>query len=257
MNSLTPLRLQGQGPGGNDLRPYPPAGEPGHRKPFAALPHDLVGDQRLSATAVRLAAVLLRYARGKPICWPSVARLAADLGRCRRTVQYALRELEQAGWVAAEPTSENATGRVLVLTWRPRSATRAPRCTPPAQPVAPLPAQPVAPEVRQQEKNTPTGGQGQESPPPSASQNGEPIQSADDARKHYAGWLDRPPGDPLRIIAEARLREIEVGRSASRQAMSEAIGATTGRTPSARFRWSRPGRLGGTPRSGGGPAPAP
>jgi hypothetical protein len=215
MDRLPPLRLQGQEPGGNDLCPYPqPAGEPRQRVPFAALPHDLVGDPRLSATAVRLAAILLRYARGKPACWPSMARLAADLGRCRRSAQYALRELERAGWVATEPTAENATGRVLVLTWRPRVPTGAPRCTPRPQSVASPPLRAVAPEVRQQEKETPTGGPGQEGPPPVADREEERIRSMDDARSHYAGWLDRLPGDPLRILAEARLREFEPGRPA-------------------------------------------
>jgi hypothetical protein len=50
--------------------------------PFAALPHDLRKDPQLKGnrTAIVLAAALLEYARSKPACWPSNARLAEDLG---------------------------------------------------------------------------------------------------------------------------------------------------------------------------------
>lgn len=36
-------------------------------------------------------------------CWPSVRTIAKDLNLSRATVQRALRELQQDGWIAAEP----------------------------------------------------------------------------------------------------------------------------------------------------------
>ena len=36
-------------------------------------------------------------------CWPSVRTIAKDLSLSRATVQRALRELQQDGWIAAEP----------------------------------------------------------------------------------------------------------------------------------------------------------
>jgi hypothetical protein len=119
----------GQGVGAIGVR-APVANDPMRRpgqstaRPFAALPHDLIADKRLKATDVRLAGVILRYARAKPSCWPSVKTLADDLGKCERTVQYALRRLADAGWITQKP-DPNPTGRLLVLAWRE------PRCTPP------------------------------------------------------------------------------------------------------------------------------
>jgi hypothetical protein len=86
-------------------------------RPFAALPHDLIADKRLKATDVRLAGILLRYARAKATCWPYVATLGLDLLRSRRTVQTSLRRLEAAGWIATRP-APNLTGREFVMAWR-------------------------------------------------------------------------------------------------------------------------------------------
>ena len=36
-------------------------------------------------------------------CWPSVRTIAKDLNLSRATVQRALRELQQGGWIMAEP----------------------------------------------------------------------------------------------------------------------------------------------------------
>jgi DNA-binding transcriptional MocR family regulator len=36
-------------------------------------------------------------------CWPSVRTIAKDLSLSRATVQRALRELQQGGWILAEP----------------------------------------------------------------------------------------------------------------------------------------------------------
>jgi hypothetical protein len=66
-------------------------------RPYAALPHDLAADPRLSPTDVRVAAVLLCWARAKDHCWPSDGSIGAKVGRSAGTVQRALRSLEAAG----------------------------------------------------------------------------------------------------------------------------------------------------------------
>jgi Helix-turn-helix domain len=87
-----------------------------HTLPFAALPHDLRKDPRLRGKdkAILLAAALLEYACNKPSCYPSNARLAADLNCCYRSVQYALAQLRDAGWIAVE---QGSGGRVIHLLW--------------------------------------------------------------------------------------------------------------------------------------------
>jgi Helix-turn-helix domain len=87
-----------------------------HTLPFAALPHDLRKDPRLRGKdkAILLAAALLQYACDKPSCYPSNARLAADLNCCYRSVQYALAQLRDAGWIAVE---QGTDGRVIHLLW--------------------------------------------------------------------------------------------------------------------------------------------
>jgi hypothetical protein len=84
---------------------------------FAALPHQLRRDPRLNPRAVVLAAALLEYARDEASCWPSNARLAADMRCGPRTVQIALAALRDAGWIAVEP-ADHQTGRVIRLLWR-------------------------------------------------------------------------------------------------------------------------------------------
>jgi DNA-binding transcriptional MocR family regulator len=106
---------------------------------FAALPHDLVADTRLTHTDKVLVALILKYARDKDHAWPSNRRLAAELGRSVRTVQGCLVRLKSTGWIGTRPAA-NRTGRVLILAW-----CRADFRTPGVQPVAPPPPQPVAP----------------------------------------------------------------------------------------------------------------
>jgi helix-turn-helix protein len=108
--------------------------------PFAAVPHNLVADPRLTPLDKTLAALIIKFARGKSDAWPSNRRLAAELGRSPRTVQLALGRLQATGWLRIEP-GRNPTGRRLVLAWRCANF-----CAPGAQGIAPLPAQSVAPE---------------------------------------------------------------------------------------------------------------
>jgi helix-turn-helix protein len=88
--------------------------------PFSALPHELRKDPRLKGyqTAIVLAATLLEYARTKPYCYPSNARLADDMGCCISTIRNALTALRAAGWVRLELGSNQPNGRKIWLTWR-------------------------------------------------------------------------------------------------------------------------------------------
>jgi hypothetical protein len=181
-------------------------------RPFAALPHDLADDHHLSGTAVRLAAVLLRYARDKPDCWPSVATLMAHLRRCRRTVQIALRSLEAAGWIRTAP-ADNPTGRVILLAWRLGGAAGgAIADAPGAQVPSPCPVSSVAPESEKtgdQQRPAAAGALTGGAPPPAGEKSKTPpVRTAEEARAHYAEWLELPPESPLRRIAEQRVREI-------------------------------------------------
>jgi DNA-binding transcriptional MocR family regulator len=187
--------------------------------PFAALPHDLIADKRLKATDVRLAGIILRYARAKATCWPSVKTLASDLGKCERTVQYALRRLADAGWITSRP-DPNPTGRLLVLAWRET------RCTPPVQrPYSQGLPRPnaVAPELRPGEEREGSAlANGQRKAPERPMTHAELL-----AQYTEIGWLSRPSGDPLRRIAE--------------RALERALGTSGGAENGSRGRGGPPG----------------
>ena len=84
--------------------------------PFAALPHDIAADPRLSPTDLRVLAALFYFARADASCWPSDAALAARVHRHPGTVRRALRRLESLGYLRREFTRENPTGRTIHLT---------------------------------------------------------------------------------------------------------------------------------------------
>ena len=88
--------------------------------PFSALPHELRKDPRLKGnrTAIVLAAALLEYARSKPSCYPSNARLAEDLGVCQQTIRNALAALVATGWVKVVLGPDQPNGRTIWLCWR-------------------------------------------------------------------------------------------------------------------------------------------
>jgi hypothetical protein len=144
--------------------------------PFAAVPHALAEDARLKPIDLSVARAILKHARGDDHAWPSVATLARQVGRTRRTVQFALRRLEGAGWIAAEPAG-NPTGRVLVLTWR-----RDGGATPGAEgapSMAPPPAQAPAPDrdvpVTRLKDREPAGTKSVSRPRPEPAPIPEPI----------------------------------------------------------------------------------
>jgi DNA-binding transcriptional MocR family regulator len=60
-------------------------------------------DPRLSSIAKHVALNLSTYMRADGSCFPSVRRQALDTGRDRRTVQKALRELEEHGAMSSDP----------------------------------------------------------------------------------------------------------------------------------------------------------
>jgi hypothetical protein len=116
-----------------------PAGEvkpPPGRRAFAALPHDLAGDPRLSPTDKAVLLALLFWARDKDHCWPSNTSIAARIGRGVDTVQRRLAHLEDLGIVRRQPAT-NRTGRLIVLLWRAGGE---------AAPMRPRPAAPMRPE---------------------------------------------------------------------------------------------------------------
>ena len=93
-----------------------------HPLPFSALPHQLRRDLKGNPQAISLAAALLEYARTKAYCYPTTARLAADLGVCQNTVRAALRALQKAGWIRIVLGSNQPNGRTIWLTWLEPSA---------------------------------------------------------------------------------------------------------------------------------------
>ena len=119
-----------------------PRPDPGTKTqpPFAAIPHDIAADPRLSPTDLRVLAALLYYARQDPSCYPSDASIAARVHRHPGTVRRCLKRLEDLGYIRREfvqATPANPTGRLIHLTctepdWpRPEMVpTPERRCTP-------------------------------------------------------------------------------------------------------------------------------
>jgi hypothetical protein len=136
----------------------------GRCAPFAALPHAIGSDTRLSATARVLALALLSYARDRDRCHPSNAGLAAYVGCSTATIKRALGELEAAGYVRAtygRLLADNPTGRVLALVWR-----EAPATLPEYRPrTAPRAADAPAPRVKGEPRRRSVAVEKGETPP--------------------------------------------------------------------------------------------
>ena len=86
--------------------------------PFAAIPHDIAADLRLSPTDLRVLAALFYFARADASCWPCDNSIAARVHRHPGTVRRSLRRLEDLGYIRREPSRENPTGRLIHLTCR-------------------------------------------------------------------------------------------------------------------------------------------
>ncbi len=115
----TPIATPRTGRGVSAL-PRPDSGAKTQSLPFAALPHALRKDPRLRGkhTAVTLAAALLEYACERASCYPTNARLAADLGCSQSTIRANLALLRDAGWVRVELGPHQPNGRRIWLGWR-------------------------------------------------------------------------------------------------------------------------------------------
>ena len=86
--------------------------------PFAAIPHDIAADPRLSPTDLRVLAALFYFARADASCWPCDNSIAARVHRHPGTVRRSLRRLENLGYIRRQPSWENPTGRLIHLTCR-------------------------------------------------------------------------------------------------------------------------------------------
>ena len=64
---------------------------------------DSIYAAELPHRAVTVYMYLKNRANAEGRCWPSVRTIAKDLSLSRATVQRALRELQQDGWIATEP----------------------------------------------------------------------------------------------------------------------------------------------------------
>ena len=88
--------------------------------PFAALPHDIAADRRLTPTDLRVLAALLFYACSKPTCYPSDAGIADRVHKHPGTIRRSLKRLEDLGYIRREfvpATPANPTGRLIHLTF--------------------------------------------------------------------------------------------------------------------------------------------
>lgn len=83
---------------------------------FAA-PNWLVEAPELNRSDRDLLTYLLRRAGNDGTCWPSLGRIAADLGVCTRSVRRQLRRLETIGALESEPAWD-ATGRQTASRYR-------------------------------------------------------------------------------------------------------------------------------------------
>jgi hypothetical protein len=88
------------------------------RIPFAAIPHDIAADPRLSPTDLRVLAALFYFARQDASCWPCDNSIAARVHRHPGTVRRSLRHLEDLGYIRRQPSRQNPTGRLIHLTCR-------------------------------------------------------------------------------------------------------------------------------------------
>lgn len=66
---------------------------------FAPIPEDVLYDLALSAQAVRIYGVLMRYGLTPGSCFPSHKTIGERVGSSERSVQRPLRELVKAGWI--------------------------------------------------------------------------------------------------------------------------------------------------------------
>ena len=168
--------------------------------PFAALPHDIAADPRLSPTDLRVLAALLYYARQDPSCYPSDASIAARVHRHPGTVRRCLKRLEDLGYIRREfvqATPANPTGRLIHLTctepdWpRPVSDTPERQCTP----------TPSAAHATPERRRTPTPCADERTPRAPAHTDREvPLEN----QRNVTSFRTRPRSRPPRLHSTPR-----------------------------------------------------
>lgn len=87
-------------------------------KPFAAVPHDLLADRRLTPTDKVIAATLLYWSQAKAACWPSNAAIAERADVTPRSVPRSLDRLEELGYVRRAKDLSKPSQRVIVIAWQ-------------------------------------------------------------------------------------------------------------------------------------------
>ncbi|WP_422932223.1 helix-turn-helix domain-containing protein [Singulisphaera sp. PoT] len=98
-----------------------PVGRPDKARlaPFAALPHSIVEDGRLTDSDIRVLLALIYYARDSDRCWPSVDSIGERCGGKGRTaVKQALKNLRMNGLIDMIGDESRTTHRAIVLLWR-------------------------------------------------------------------------------------------------------------------------------------------
>jgi hypothetical protein len=89
------------------------------KEPFAALPHRIAADPRLTALDVRVLLALLYFAKNDPHCWPSAKQLRARVHvKSDRSVQESLRRLIEHGHIRRDDDTSKPTWRRIILLWR-------------------------------------------------------------------------------------------------------------------------------------------
>ena len=82
---------------------------------WAMVPEKMIRSE-LSDRAVRVYALLLRYANADRIAWPRQTVMAKELGCSRATVERAVRELREKGWVKTERRESGGVCEYLLRT---------------------------------------------------------------------------------------------------------------------------------------------
>jgi Helix-turn-helix domain len=156
--------------------------------PFAAIPHGLASDRRLSPTDRLTVTALLYWALGATQCTMSNRRLAGYVGCSVSTIERSLRSLKQFGYIRTEkvrPTESNMTGRVIHLLW-----VAAPEL---------IPDPPARGRVRHQRGTRSIVGEGEGPSPARVKQDPERKKEDDGQEVVVIEVLSREPEDPRPI----------------------------------------------------------
>jgi hypothetical protein len=170
----------------------------------------------LAATSLRLLALLLRYARDKAECWPSNKLLGDELGLTARSVQTALGNLEQAGWITRRFGVGYPGGRLIILSWRTSTGAgqgHEARVTPSAPSASPNPVKPASSKGDVEREGEKT--KDRISPPDSTPEDAEAIKQAlAELRRQLAeptpepGRTMRPRFEPPCVVTAATTAEV-------------------------------------------------